>query len=61
MDENATETDQVAKLLADVQRTIRENQQFIKSLKADDADFSEDAEDSQQEAVADDEEDYEEL
>lgn len=56
------ETDQLTRLLEDVQRTIRENQQFIRSLKEDDGHRQDELEqDEQAEAAGDDEGDYEEL
>jgi hypothetical protein len=56
------ETNELEKLLADVQRTIRENEQFIRFLKEEavDSDTADAAEEAENNADAD-EDEYEEL
>ena len=56
------ETNELEKLLADVQRTIRENEQFIRFLKEEavDSDTADAAEEADINADAD-EDEYEEL
>jgi hypothetical protein len=39
MSDNATETEGIQVLLEDIQRTISDNEQFIKKLKSDDVDL----------------------
>ena len=57
-----TESDELGKLLADVQRTIRENEQFIRHLKEEAADSNgEEAEEEQNDDAEAVDEGFEEL